>query len=193
MSTPIAAPRRLSLKSALRSAALIVLVAWTGQAALANGEAAKHSPVGTTATALVRAAIQTEDFEAVVSIEDGRVWLYLDRFSTNEPVANARIEAEWRGAPIGVKELAPGSYELLEPALTAPGEHALSLSIVAGVSADLLTLTLSVPQPEAAAVPTRSWRRWAAWGAAALLTLTALALLVRRRTGRSNASRKGTA
>ena len=188
MNSPILVRYRRSLNTALRSALLAVLTLWGAHSALANGKAASPAAVSAEATMLVRAQVHTEDFEAVVSVEEGRIWLYLDRFNSNEPVAQARIEAEWRGTPLAVKEHAPGTYELLQPGLAAPGEHALSFSVVAGDSADLLSLSLNVPAPKPAVEPTAAWRPWAGWGTAALLMLSLLAWLVLRRAPRGLAS-----
>ena len=153
-----------------------------------HGEATKPSM---TADIGPRASAQTEEFELVAVLEGGKLTLYLDRFATNEPVADAQIEVEDRVLKAGATQVAPGVYSLPGEAFAKPGKYPLAISVQAGDSSDLLTVTLELPQPVAGAAPFAgtapviSWSNWVVGGAAGALLLAGAALTaVRRRNNR---------
>lgn len=124
-----------------------------------------------------RAAAESEEFELVAVLEGGKLQLYLDRFASNEPVADAGIEVE-SGAFKGLaKAVAPGVYTLPGEVFAKPGKHPLTIGVQAGESADLLAATLEVPQP-AATPGSGGPLLWQAWWGIVLSALAGLAALV---------------
>ena len=128
-----------------------------------------------------RASTQTEEFELVAVLEGKKLTLYLDRFATNEPVADAQIEVESGVVKAVATQIAPGVYSLPGEAFANSGKYPLAVSVQAGHSSDLLTVTLDLPQPVAGAAPANSWSRWAAGGAAGALLLAGAGFVAVRR------------
>ncbi len=97
-----------------------------------------------------RAEAQSDDFELVAIARDGALLIYLDRFRTNEPLTGASIELE---TPDGPKVVAPEQdrYRLEAPWAMQPGRHELLFTVTHEAVVDVLTATLIVPDPPAAA------------------------------------------
>lgn len=92
----------------------------------------------------------TELFEMVGRLEAGALLLYINRFETSEPVAQATVELEsGERKARALYEPASGAYRVSEPAwvqaLARPGRHPLVVSVIAGPDADLMEGTLDVP------------------------------------------------
>ena len=154
-----------------------------------HGEATKPSM---TADVGPRASAQTEEFELVAVLEGRKLTLYLDRFATNQPVADAKIEVESGVIKAVATQVSPGVYSLPGEAFANPGKYPLAISVQAGDSGDLLTVTLDLPRavagaaPAAGTAPVISWSNWAVEGAAGALLLAGAALAaVRRRKNRN--------
>jgi|APTNR8051073442_1049403.scaffolds.fasta_scaffold08695_2 hypothetical protein len=137
-----------------------------------------------------RAEASSELFELLVVLDGERLLVWLDRFSSNEPVAGARIEVEGQGwrAQAGVGP--DGSLRLTPPKPLGAGSHALVFTVHAAADADLLEATLVVPPAAAAqgpASPTPGqgalWWPPLAAGLAALLVLVAVSWAWQRRRG----------
>lgn len=143
------------------------------------------------AAALPRLEASSELFELVATLAGGELSILIDRYQSNEPLLNARVEVESGGLKAEARFHADhGDYAVDNPALlqhlASAGEHALVFTIVAGEEADLLDGSLSVSQ--AAGVHDdrwheHGWAAWAAWlGAATLAAALLAALALRRRT-----------
>lgn len=128
-----------------------------------------------------RAAAQTEEFELVAVLADGKLTLYLDRYADNAPVPDAEIEVESGTFKAVAVQVAPGVYALPAEAFSKPGKYPLIVSVQAGENADLLSAALDIAEPVATAGHARAWTAWAAWGAAGALLLIGTALLALRR------------
>ncbi|KAF0165758.1 MAG: hypothetical protein FD157_934 [Rhodocyclaceae bacterium] len=167
---------------ALLLATIIAFPAWAGGDASDGHTHAGSAPAPVPVTASApRAVAATEDFE-VVAILDGRhLVVYVDRFASNEPVAKAKVEVEGAGLKGFAGEAAPGTYVMDLAAALPPAKHALTISIEAGDTADLLSATLDTSQPAANNEHAHSRAEWVVWIVAALLLLAAGALLVFRR------------
>ncbi|MBU6466705.1 MAG: hypothetical protein KGQ30_08310, partial [Burkholderiales bacterium] len=158
-----------------------------------HGNAPAPAPV---ASAAPRAQAQSEDFELVAEVQgQGQALvLFLDRFDSNAPVVGAQVEVDGGGPPTMAAETAPGVYRVAAGPWTQPGRHALTVSVQAGDTADLLSATLDVPAAAAAAPaaplavgsPATTKRSfWALAGALALAALGGFTWL-RRRTSTSS-------
>lgn len=112
-----------------------------------NGEHLDAPTTMGTAPSLPRVEAATEAFELVAELRANELAIVVDRFQTNEPVLNAKLEIE-SGAlkAVAAFRAAQGDYVVSDPALlkalAAAGEHALVFTLVAGEDSDLLDGTL---------------------------------------------------
>lgn len=91
----------------------------------------------------------TESFELVGHLQDGELSMLIDRYDTNEPVLNGKLEVELNGMKAPARFHADhGDYavddENFLKALAKPGKHALLFTLTAGADNDLLEGTLEV-------------------------------------------------
>jgi hypothetical protein len=111
--------------------------------------------------------------------------IYLDRYASNEPVVDARIEvALGERRALAQPRAAQADHVVddaaLLAALAAPGEHGLVFTLAAGDGADLLSAVLRVPAAGsgAAGLPPDPGHgasgRWAVLAGAALALAAAL-------------------
>ena len=97
-----------------------------------------------------RVEAQSDLFEIVGVVEGDAMKIFLDRYATNEPVANATIDIE-AGALKGSAQVNPdGTYTFRNAALAAAGPVPVTFTIVAGSDSDLLTGDLVIANPDAA-------------------------------------------
>lgn len=162
-----------------------------GTALAHEGHDHADAPVPSVAVA-PRAIALTDDFELVAALEDGQLTIYLDRFATNEPVADAQVEVDEGAGAIAAPQIAPGVYRVPGARSAAPGSHALTVSVQAGDVSDLLLVALdvpaasgSLPAPGAGAPTVASGRASlppsVIWGASAAAVLAVVAVVARRR------------
>lgn len=129
----------------------------------------------------LRTAAATEEFEVVTLLEGKKLVVYVDRFASNEPVAQAKVEIEGAGLNGVANETTPGTYVLDVTAPLPPAKHPLTISVEAGDSVDLLSATLDTSASVATEVHTHGWSEWVIWGVSgALLLMTGILFAVRR-------------
>jgi hypothetical protein len=133
-----------------------------------------------------RTEAQTEALELVAVLADKGLTLYLDRFDSNEPVADAQVEVESGAFRAVATQAAPGRYTVPAGPFSPPGRYPLVISVQAGDVADLLTATLEVAQPAVVAEQNQLWAAWwdartMASGAGALLLASIGVVAARRR------------
>ncbi|OWW20720.1 hypothetical protein AYR66_15745 [Noviherbaspirillum denitrificans] len=98
---------------------------------------------------LPRVEAATETFEVVGTLSDHELALVVDRFETNEPVLNGKVEVEVDGAK-SMAKFRPerGDYAVDDKALlttlTKPGKHSVMFTIAAGNDSDLLEAAMQV-------------------------------------------------
>jgi hypothetical protein len=176
----------------------IALAAWLCAAGQAWAAPGAHGPNGehldgpaghshSVASTAPRMETKSEDFELVATLAEDELSILIDRFATNEPVLNAKVEVQTGQVKAVAKFHADhGDYAVADEAflkaLATPGEHALVVTISTGKESDLLDGVLKVeaaPAEHARAVP--PW----VWGGGIALVLGATAAIVwqrRRRT-----------
>lgn len=138
----------------LRAATLGALLLATNTPSLAapgahgpNGEHLDGPATVRATSALPRVEANTEAFELVAELRAGELAIVIDRFASNEPVLDAKLEVE-SGAlkAVAAFRAEQGDYVVTDPAilkaLAAPGEHALVFTLVADKESDLLDSTL---------------------------------------------------
>ncbi|MBZ0094809.1 MAG: HlyD family efflux transporter periplasmic adaptor subunit [Sulfuricella sp.] len=132
-----------------------------------------------------RLELKSPDVELLGILRDGKLTLYVDRYASNEPIRNARIELESNGRKVQAQAEKDGSYTAAADWLRQPGKYEVVASVEADGLEDLLIGSLEVPgtKPEALG---RTWlddAKWAAGGVAAATLLAVLFKFLRRRKG----------
>ncbi len=138
------------------------------------------------AAAAPRAEAHSDLFEIVAVLgPDRRLWLYLDRYVTSEPVDGATVQVTLDGEDLGAATPAGEAiYVLANPAFERPGQRNLVFAIIAGEDMDLLPATLEIPAAAGAltATPVSSellsmaLREPTLWAAGLLLLLLGIAI-----------------
>ena len=153
--------------------------AWAGE-----GHDHGEAPTAATGTAAPRLTSHSDLFELVGMVEGNEMKIYLDRFTTNEPVTDAKIEVEIGNIKGIAAAQADGSYIFKNDVFTNPGDLSVSFTVIAGKDADLLAGDLKIDGPiddhghDEAAKP---WLRWAAYAGGALLLAAIVFVAMRRR------------
>eukprot|EP01031_Cornospumella_fuschlensis_P004180 gene4180-5227_t len=155
-----------------RFASLLLLLALACGASAspgAHGPNGEHldgsSAAGPAAGSAPRVETFSEAFELVGHLSGSELSVMIDRYDTNEPVLNGKLEVQYKNLKAQARFHADiGDYAIddqkMLTALAAPGKHALLFTIVANDESDLLEGTLEVPA--AAAPPPAARRHW--WG-----------------------------
>jgi hypothetical protein len=149
----------------------------------AGHDHAEATTAVTAGSALPRFAAVSETFELVGVLEDRRLTLYLDHAVDNSPVKDAQLQLEVGGTKVEVTPHGEGEFHATLAQAPKPGVIPVTATVIAGAETDLLAGELDVHGAEIAqhAAHTHSWKEYAAWIAAALIALAALAWVVRRR------------
>jgi cobalt-zinc-cadmium efflux system membrane fusion protein len=129
-------------------------------------------------TNIPRIEAQSELFEIIGVVQNGLMTLFLDRYATNEPVADAKIDIEAGPLKGSAQSNPDGTYTFRNAALNQPGQIPVTFTITAGRDSDLLAGDLVVGDPDAAAGHTSSgpcWKRWS-WAAGGLVLLVGIAI-----------------
>jgi hypothetical protein len=172
----------------------------------AHGPNGEHldGPAQTTAgsSSAPRMEAKSETFELVGYLRDDEFSMLVNRFETNEPVLNAKVEVETGALKAPAKFHADmGDYAVDDAAflkaLKAPGTHAIVVTIIAGAESDLLDGTLKSEGANADAdahshdgghgrgIPLTAWL------AIALAAIGGLIYALSRRSAGSAAARNG--
>jgi hypothetical protein len=158
----------------------------------AHGPNGEHldGPGGATTIANAVPQVETfsELFELVGTVSTGEMMVLIDRYDTNEPVLNGKLEVEY-GSSKATATFQPGTggYAVTDAgllkALAAPGTHSLLFTFIAGDDSDLLEGTLTMPAAPAHGDDHghgHAWP-WLTAGIAAVLLLIVAASVARRR------------
>ena len=140
------------------------------------------------ATLVPRIEAQSESFELLAALENGKLTLYLDRFATNEPVSNAHIEIESGAFKAVAQPGADGVYTVPGEAFASQGEYPLVFTIQAADGSDLLSGTLSVRQTSSPSAQAYDWNEWLVWVTSGVGVLFGAAWLLLRRIRTSGAA-----
>jgi hypothetical protein len=156
----------------------------------AHGPNGEHldapAQAATGAHAAPRLEAKTEQFELVATLAGGELSLLIDRFETNEPLLDAKVEVESGGLKAPARFHADhGDYAVDDPALLTllgqPGAHALLITVLAGQESDLLDGTLKVAAPDPVSHANSAWGAAAKWLGAGFALLLGLLLIWRLR------------
>jgi cobalt-zinc-cadmium efflux system membrane fusion protein len=137
---------RSSLRAVFFTCAVLLLVSAPLPAASHAGHDDAEQPVASGSGA-PRTEASSPDFELVAVAAEHRLKVYLDRFATNEPIADASLEiADNGGDAIKAEKQEDGTYALRAPWIDVPGKHDLTFTVVAGELSDLLAATIQLPE-----------------------------------------------
>jgi hypothetical protein len=165
--------------------ALLVALLLTPVSALAHGDedhgdGAKPAIVANVAP---RAEAQTELFELVAVPGNGQLTIFLDRFASNAPVLDAKVEVESGNWKAVAQAAGNGSYRVNAPQLAKAGSYPLQFTVATSTDTDLIETTLVVAAPAksetAARPPGLGAMRW--WIGGTLAGLVGISLLIKRR------------
>lgn len=165
-------------------ARLLAATAFFLSCAAFGGEGHDHGEAAPAAqgTASPRVQAHSEMFELVGVVDKGQMTVYLDRYATNEPVTNAKIEFEAGSQKGQAQPQADGTYLIKFDALAKPGNLPFAFTVTAGSDSDLLAGDLQLQElHEEHEESARPWLRWAAYAAAIVVALIAVTYLLRRR------------
>lgn len=156
--------------------------------AWAAGDHGAEAPATASAVTSPRISSHSDLFELVGVVQNSEMKIYLDRYASNEPVTDAKIEVEAGTAKGTATPEADGSYSFKHELLGQPGTLSVSFLVAAGKDTDLLAGDLVITDPHADddhGHTARPWLRWGAYAGAALLlaALAAPAWRKRRRKG----------
>lgn len=173
------------MKQAIAAALLCVASLITPSAFGHGGEDHGAPPPSVVQTVAPRTAAATEAFEVVALLADQKLVIYVDRFVSNEPVAQAKVEVEGAGLQGVARETDPGTYLLDLATPLPPGRHPLTISVEAGDSVDLLPATLDTSVAVPHEVHTHAWSEWLVWILSGALLLASGILFAVRRYSRA--------
>jgi hypothetical protein len=97
--------------------------------------------------ALPRAETSSGAFELVAIASAGEIVIYLDRFTTNEPITDALVAVETPQGSLEAKRASDGTYRLPAPWAAASGRYDLIATVTKDSDADVLAFTLEIPPP----------------------------------------------
>jgi cobalt-zinc-cadmium efflux system membrane fusion protein len=152
---------RCVIAAALAAAALIASSAVSrAHEGHDHGPEPKLSPTD----ASPRGQAASDKFEVVAVAQGEQLVVYLDRFASNEPVRNAKVEVETPDGPVAA-ETSDDTYRIKAAWLGKPGHYDLIVTVTAGDDTDVLPLTIDVPDRNAVATGvTTGWMaRIASW------------------------------
>jgi membrane fusion protein, heavy metal efflux system len=95
----------------------------------------------------------SDAFELVAVAENNILAIYLDRFTSNEPIGEAEIEVETPTGPVNAAVHADKVYRVPAPWLAKAGKYDLIFSVTADGAVDVLPVTLEIPEPQSAMGP----------------------------------------
>ena len=182
-------------KASILIALFVILMALVNCAWAGAGHDHDDTPAAAAGKALPRVTSHSDLFELVGVVDKDEMTIYIDRYGTNEPVKDAKIDIEI-GTVKGVAIMQPdGSYLFKNDVLARPGELAVSFTVVTDKDADLLAGDLkigSLADDHADDTASRPWLRWALYAGGALLLIGIAADVLRRRKRTSSVGKYAT-
>jgi membrane fusion protein, heavy metal efflux system len=146
----------MTSKFSIRLGLLMMLAAFFGASLAAAHEGHDHGapPPPVSVTIAPRADASSADFELVAIARGATVRIYLDTFRGNETVRDADIEVDGPSGTVKASATSDGAYTIDAPWLSRPGNYDLAFTVQAKGAIDILTATLTIPEPPALTVAT---------------------------------------
>jgi membrane fusion protein, heavy metal efflux system len=129
----------------------VMLAAFFGASLATAHEGHDHGapPPPVSSTIAPRADASSADFELVAIARGAKLRIYLDSFRGNEPVRDADIEVDGPAGTLKASATSDGAYTIDAPWLSRPGTYDLAFTVQAKGAIDILTATLTIPEPPA--------------------------------------------
>jgi membrane fusion protein, heavy metal efflux system len=182
------------MKRIFSAATIAALMTLPGAGFLSAHEGHDHdaAPPPASVSIAPRAEATSDAFELIAIAQGSELAIYLDRFATNEPVEGAAIEVETPNGPVTAR-VHGDSYEIPASWLSKPGRYDLIFTVTAKEGADVLPLTVEIPEARSPSTPvdgaSAGGERWSGptllvLGVAAgfVIGMTAMAFFRRGRT-----------
>ncbi len=150
---------------------------FAAQADEGHDDTAPHA-TGAAGMNVSRIEAQSDLFEIVGVVENGAMTIFLDRFATNDPVSDAKIDIEVGPVKGSAQANPDGTYTFKNAALTQPGQFPVTFAIAAGSDSDLLAGELVTAAPVATKAGAKDEplrKRWW-WIAGTLLPVAGIAI-----------------
>jgi len=135
----------------------LALALCTGTVSAHEGHDHGGEPVAISMPAAPRAEATTELYELVAVARSGEIFIYLDRFKSNEPVGGSAIQIETPAGSVDAEALPDATYKASAPWSVHPGRYDLIFTVTKDDTADVLSLSLIVPPPATENSPGASW------------------------------------
>ncbi len=123
----------------------LLFTATVAQAHEGHDHGAPPPPVSSTIAP--RADASSGDFEIVAIARGDQLRVYVDRFRGNEPVTGAALEIDTASGLLTPTADGEGAYVVSAPWLSAPGRYDLAITVQVDGLVDILTATLTIPEP----------------------------------------------
>ena len=138
---------------------LMIVSAMLAQSSAGRAHAGHdHGPsIEVSASVAPRFEAASDDFEALGVLKGSSLVLTLDRFRTNEPILNAKIEATINGETATVTPDDNATYKMTSPTLFKAGRAEILLTISSGAITDLLAGVIEIPGTTASAARATHW------------------------------------
>jgi hypothetical protein len=144
------------------------------------------------AGALPRFSVSSETFELVGVLQNRHLTLYLDRAADNSPVKDAQLQLELGGIKVEVKPHGEGEFQGTLGQALKPGFVPVTATVSTGVESDLLAGELNLHDVTVElAARVHSWKTYAAWIAAAVVSFGLLSWAGRRLMRKRTAETRG--
>ncbi len=130
-------------------------------------------------TGLPRGVAVSDEFQLVAILRSGELHIYLDRFSTNEPITSAVVEAETLNGPARAEQNPDGTYRLTAKWALPEKRYDLIFTVTDKETVDVLPLSIDVPA-ETRSPSSAKGRSWLAPTLLAIL-IAAVALFALKR------------
>ncbi len=125
--------------------AITILLLAAGRTPAHEGH--EHEPAPTPARIAPRGEAQSDALELVAVAEGNAIAIYLDRFTSNEPIGRAEIEVETPAGPTTARAEAGDVFRIAAPWLDKPGKYDLIFTVTTEGDVDVLPITLEIPDP----------------------------------------------
>jgi membrane fusion protein, heavy metal efflux system len=139
----------------LAAIALLQILMLSLASAASAHEGHDHGPVAPAlpASAKPRVSIQTGAYEIVAVSSGGQLTIFLDRYGSNAPVTDAKIDVVAGGKTIVAEARFDGSYRATVPGLEKPGRTDFVFNVAHKDGDDVLAGTLEIPAVNAGGSP----------------------------------------
>jgi membrane fusion protein, heavy metal efflux system len=130
---------------ALAALTVLAMLLSAGESRAHEGHDHGAPPPPVSSTIAPRAEASSDSLEMVLIARGGELFIQLDEFRSNAPIADAELEIDGPDGllkPIAVGE---GAYKTAAPFLTKPGSYDLAITVSARGTVEILAATLKIP------------------------------------------------